>query len=77
MGQGRVETAVPTSPGSTDCRRLAETAVEQFGGIDVLCANAGVFPDKPLAELTEADVDEVMAATSRAPCSRCRPACRP
>ena len=43
-----------------DCRRIAETAVERFGGIDVLCANAGIFPDKPLAEMTEADVDEVL-----------------
>jgi 3-oxoacyl-[acyl-carrier protein] reductase len=43
-----------------DCRALAATAVERFGAIDVLCANAGIFPDKPLAELTEADVDLVL-----------------
>jgi 3-oxoacyl-[acyl-carrier protein] reductase len=43
-----------------DCRRLAQTAVERFGGIDILCVNAGVFPDKPLAEMTEADVDAVL-----------------
>jgi 3-oxoacyl-[acyl-carrier protein] reductase len=39
---------------------MAETAVEHFGGIDVLCANAGIFPDKPLVELTEEDVDAVL-----------------
>ena len=42
------------------CARMAEVAVERFGGIDVLCANAGIFPEKPLAELTEADLDLVL-----------------
>jgi 3-oxoacyl-[acyl-carrier protein] reductase len=41
------------------CRSVAEAAVERHGGIDVLCANAGIFPDRKLADLTEADVDEV------------------
>ncbi|GAA0254172.1 3-oxoacyl-ACP reductase FabG [Cryptosporangium japonicum] len=41
------------------CRRVAEAAIERHGGIDVLCANAGIFPDRKLADLTEADVDEV------------------
>jgi 3-oxoacyl-[acyl-carrier protein] reductase len=59
--EGRVETLVADVSRVEDCRRLASTAVERFGGIDVLCANAGVFPDKPLAELTEADVDAVLA----------------
>ncbi len=43
-----------------DARRMAATAVERHGGIDVLCANAGVFPDKRLAEMTEADWDLVL-----------------
>jgi 3-oxoacyl-[acyl-carrier protein] reductase len=58
--EGKVETTVADVSRVEDCRRLAETAVERFGGVDVLCANAGVFPDKPLAELTEADVDAVL-----------------
>jgi 3-oxoacyl-[acyl-carrier protein] reductase len=41
------------------CHRMADVAVEHFGGIDVLCANAGVFPSRPLADLTEADLDLV------------------
>jgi 3-oxoacyl-[acyl-carrier protein] reductase len=41
------------------CRALAEAAIERHGGIDVLCANAGIFPDRKLADLTEADVDEM------------------
>jgi 3-oxoacyl-[acyl-carrier protein] reductase len=56
---GRIETVVADVAKVADCRLIADTAVERFGGIDVLCANAGIFPEKPLAELTEADVDEV------------------
>jgi len=59
--EGRVETATADVARVEDCRRLAELAIERFGRIDVLCANAGIFPDKPLAELTEADVDDVLA----------------
>ena len=58
---GRVETVSPTSPRSTTAALIADTAVERFGGIDVLCANAGIFPEKLLVEMTEADVDEVFA----------------
>src|ERR1700743_1696661 len=42
-----------------DCRRMAAIAQERLGGIDVLCANAGIFPDGRLEDLTEADLDEV------------------
>jgi 3-oxoacyl-[acyl-carrier protein] reductase len=43
-----------------DCERIAATAAERFGGIDVLCANAGIFPAAPLAEMTDEDIDEVL-----------------
>jgi 3-oxoacyl-[acyl-carrier protein] reductase len=42
-----------------DCARAAQAAIDRFGGIDVLCANAGIFPEAKLSELTEADVDNV------------------
>jgi 3-oxoacyl-[acyl-carrier protein] reductase len=56
---GRVETVVADVSKVAGCRLIADTAVERFGGIDVLCANAGIFPEKLLADMTEADVDEV------------------
>jgi 3-oxoacyl-[acyl-carrier protein] reductase len=56
---GRVVTVAADVSRVEDCRRMAAVAIEEFGGIDVLCANAGVFPGARLAELSEADVDEV------------------
>ncbi len=44
-----------------DCERIAAEAVERNGGLDVLCANAGIFPDVKLADMTEADIDEIFA----------------
>src|ERR1700729_2864950 len=42
-----------------DCRRVAAIAQERLGGVDVLCANAGIFPDGRLEDLTEDDLDRV------------------
>jgi len=42
-----------------DCRAIAAAAAERLGGIDVLCANAGIFPDGRLEDLTEDDLDQV------------------
>jgi 3-oxoacyl-[acyl-carrier protein] reductase len=46
---------------AADCERMAAEAEQRFGGIDVLCANAGIFPDVKLADMTEADIDEIFA----------------
>jgi len=42
------------------CAAMAEAAVDRHGGIDVLCANAGIFPDVKLAEMSAADIDQVL-----------------
>jgi 3-oxoacyl-[acyl-carrier protein] reductase len=46
---------------AADCERMAAETVERFGGIDVLGANAGVFPDAKLEDMTEADIDAIFA----------------
>jgi 3-oxoacyl-[acyl-carrier protein] reductase len=46
---------------AADCERMAAEAVERFGGIDVLCANAGIFPDVKLEDMTEDDIDAIFA----------------
>src|SRR5262245_39005863 len=44
-----------------DCDRVASEVVSRYGGIDIVCANAGVFPDVKLADMTESDIDEIFA----------------
>lgn len=44
-----------------DCDRMAATAVERHGGLDVLCANAGIFPAARLDAMTADDLTTVMA----------------
>jgi len=44
-----------------DCERMAAEATERFGGLDVLCANAGIFPDTKLEDMTEEDIDAIFA----------------
>jgi 3-oxoacyl-[acyl-carrier protein] reductase len=46
---------------AADCERVAAAAVERNGGLDVLCANAGMFPAARLEDMTEADVDGIFA----------------
>jgi 3-oxoacyl-[acyl-carrier protein] reductase len=44
----------------SDMEAMAKFALEQFGGIDILCANAGIFPEAKLGQMTEADFDAVI-----------------
>ncbi|MFB7936582.1 3-oxoacyl-ACP reductase FabG [Streptomyces sp. NPDC056049] len=44
---------------------MAAEAERRHGHLDVLCANAGIFPEKPLREMTAADIDDVMAVNLR------------
>ena len=48
-----------------DVERMAAETQERHGGIDVLCANAGVFPDTRLEDMTEADIDGIFATNVR------------
>ncbi|PRC43157.1 3-oxoacyl-ACP reductase FabG [Mycobacterium sp. ITM-2017-0098] len=47
-----------TSP--DDCRRVVDAAVERNGGLDIVCANAGIFPSGRLQDLTPDDIDQVI-----------------
>lgn len=46
---------------SDDCQRMAQTALDALGTIDILCANAGVFTFGLSWELTEEEWDLVLA----------------
>jgi 3-oxoacyl-[acyl-carrier protein] reductase len=43
-----------------EAQRIAAEAVARFGGIDILCANAGIFPAAKLGDLTPESWDEVL-----------------
>jgi 3-oxoacyl-[acyl-carrier protein] reductase len=44
---------------------LARAALDRYGRIDVLCCNAGVFPQASLREMTASDVDGIVAVNLR------------
>src|SRR6185369_9486755 len=44
-----------------DCRRVVDAAVARHGGLDIVCANAGIFPAGRLDELTPEDIDQVLS----------------
>jgi 3-oxoacyl-[acyl-carrier protein] reductase len=44
-----------------DVERMAAAALERHGGVDILCANAGVFPAARLMEMTLAQWNEVLS----------------
>ena len=44
-----------------DMERAAATVAAEFGGLDILCANAGIYPQARLEEMTENAWDEVFA----------------
>ncbi|MFJ9579709.1 SDR family NAD(P)-dependent oxidoreductase [Streptomyces sp. NPDC101191] len=64
LGDG-VVTVVGDVSDDADARRMITTAVERFGRLDVLVANAGVIPLLDVTEASAADFDEVMAIDGR------------
>ena len=50
---------------SDDARAMIDAAVEQYGRLDILVANAGIIPLRNIVEATPEDWDEVMAVDGR------------
>jgi NAD(P)-dependent dehydrogenase (short-subunit alcohol dehydrogenase family) len=61
LGTNRVQTVVGNIAEREVGQRLVDTAVNTFGGVDVLINNAGVFAPKPFLEVTEDDLEHYMA----------------
>ena len=59
LGGGTVTYLIAEVSSKSQCELVAATAIDRNGGIDVLCANAGIFPDSKLATMSEADMDLV------------------
>jgi len=58
---GEVSTVVADVSDRGQCQHAADVAVERYGGVDVLCANAGIFPSARLADITPEDLEAVLA----------------
>jgi 3-oxoacyl-[acyl-carrier protein] reductase len=48
-----------------DCQAMVQAAVERYGSIDVLAANAGIFPSARLADMSVEDFDHVINTNLR------------
>jgi 3-oxoacyl-[acyl-carrier protein] reductase len=57
-GEARAFAADVTS--QADMEAMAQAAIDAFGAIDILCANAGIFPAAKLGVMTAADFDAVI-----------------
>jgi 3-oxoacyl-[acyl-carrier protein] reductase len=42
------------------CQAMVAAALDRHGSVDILCANAGIFPAAKLGEMTAADFDQVI-----------------
>jgi 3-oxoacyl-[acyl-carrier protein] reductase len=60
LGSGKVIGVRVDVSNRQSCTEMAATVTEAFGGLDVLCANAGIFPDAPLATMTPEQLNEIM-----------------
>jgi 3-oxoacyl-[acyl-carrier protein] reductase len=60
LGGGKVLGVQADVCDSASCVEMAASVVDAFGGLDVVCANAGIFPDAPLATMTPAQLGEVI-----------------
>lgn len=54
------------------CQRAVEAAVGQFGGLDLLVNNAGIYPRSTLEQTTEQFWDEMLAINLKGPFFLCK-----
>jgi 3-oxoacyl-[acyl-carrier protein] reductase len=47
------------------CAAMVQAALQKFGGVDILCANAGIFPAAKLSEMTPEEFDHVINTNLR------------
>lgn len=60
LGSGRATYFLGDVSQRSFCDAMAQAAIEGFGGIDIVCANAGIFPPSHLADMSEVDLDRVL-----------------
>lgn len=66
LGEETGTTFVQTDVSKEDqVRRLMETAVETYGGLDVLINNAGIGDDQDIKDITEENFDRVQSVNTK------------
>ncbi len=60
LGDGKVIGVEADVSDRDSCTAMAAAVVDAFGGIDVLCANAGIFPEAPLQTMTPDQLSQVL-----------------
>ncbi len=60
LGDGNVIGVEADVSDRDSCTAMAAAVVDAFGGIDVLCANAGIFPEAPLQTMTPDQLSQVL-----------------
>lgn len=60
VGDGRIIGVVTDVSNRSSCDEMARTVLEAFGAIDVVCANAGIFPEASLETMTDAQLSQVL-----------------
>lgn len=46
------------------CDRAVDEITDSAGGLDIVCANAGIYPEAELDRMTDADMEEVFATNT-------------
>jgi 3-oxoacyl-[acyl-carrier protein] reductase len=59
--RGRVETIAADVSSRESCQAMAAKAAGALGGLDVLCANAGIYPERTLDDIDDGDVTSILA----------------
>jgi 3-oxoacyl-[acyl-carrier protein] reductase len=59
-GAGRILPVQGDVASRDGCLAIAEQISSAWGGLDVLCANAGIYPERQIIDLGESDVDTVL-----------------
>jgi len=49
----------------TDVDTMVKKAVQDFGGLDIMINNAGIYPQAPLSKMTKEDFDKVISINLR------------
>lgn len=58
---GRVSAVSADVSSPEDARRVVGEAIQRHGALDIVCANAGIFPSARLEDLTPEDIEQVLA----------------